>query len=582
MLPTEIRSFLSQFDEAWVLDLEFSAPPGEHPTPLCLVAHELIHGRVVKIWFNKNDIGKTSCPFNVGHRSLVIAFYASAEISCFIANGWPIPFNILDLYVEFRNYTNGIVTGLRNNLLGALAYFGLPSIAAAEKKEMQELALRGGEYTNDEKAALIDYCETDVVALKLLLPKLLPTIRIEHALLRGAYMAAAAQMEWNGIPIDIELLDRLDRHWEAIQQKLIDELGSKYGIFEGRTFKKDLFVSFLIRNNIPWFVTENGDVDLSEDAFRAMSTVHPAILEIHQLRQMLSKLRLKDFEIGSDGRNRRILSAFSSRTGRNQPSNSKFIFGAASWLRGLAKPSVNRAIAYIDWGQQEHGIAAKLSGDLLMQQAYLSGDPYLEFAKQANAVPSDATKKSHPEQRSLFKECKLAIQYSMGPRSLSQRIDKPLGEGQQLLNLHRQTYKRFWLWSDSIFDALQIHGKISTVFGWNLHLSGRSNPRMVRNFPMQSNGAEMLRLACIIALQKGVTVCAPIHDAILIEASIDKIDAHVKLAQEAMLEASRIVLEGFELRTDVEIIKYPDRYMPDKGIEFWSLILNKLQEIENG
>jgi hypothetical protein len=32
-----------------------------------------------------------------------------------------------------------------------------------------------------------------------------------------------------------------------------------------------------------------------------------------------------------------------------------------------------------------------LSGDEAMQAAYLSGDPYLEFAKQAGAVPPDAS-----------------------------------------------------------------------------------------------------------------------------------------------------------------------------------------------
>jgi DNA polymerase I len=49
-------------------------------------------------------------------------------------------------------------------------------------------------------------------------------------------------------------------------------------------------------------------------------------------------------------------------------------------------------VAYIDWSQQEFGIAAALSGDIAMQAAYGSGDPYLDFAKQAGAVPRHATK----------------------------------------------------------------------------------------------------------------------------------------------------------------------------------------------
>jgi DNA polymerase I len=123
-----------------------------------------------------------------------------------------------------------------------------------------------------------------------------------------------------------------------------------------------------------------------------MAKAHPLISPLRELRSALSDLRLNDLQVGDDGRNRALLSAFRSRTGRNQPSNSKFIFGPAVWIRSLIKPPRGHGIAYVDWSQQEFGIAAALSGDQNMQAAYLSGDPYLEFAKQAGAVPSDATK----------------------------------------------------------------------------------------------------------------------------------------------------------------------------------------------
>jgi len=61
----------------------------------------------------------------------------------------------------------------------------------------------------------------------------------------------------------------------------------------------------------------------------------------------------------------------------------------------LIKPPPGHGVAYIDWQQQEFGIAAALSGDPLMMDAYRSGDPYLAFAKQAGATPADATKATH-------------------------------------------------------------------------------------------------------------------------------------------------------------------------------------------
>ena len=112
---------------------------------------------------------------------------------------------------------------------------------------------------------------------------------------------------------------------------------------------------------------------------------------LRELRSSLSELRLNDLAVGADGRNRTILSAFRSQTGRNQPSNTKFIFGPSVWLRGLIKPPPGHAIAHIDWRTQEFGIAAALSGDAAMQAAYQSGDIYLAFAKQAGADHDAAT-----------------------------------------------------------------------------------------------------------------------------------------------------------------------------------------------
>ena len=79
----------------------------------------------------------------------------------------------------------------------------------------------------------------------------------------------------------------------------------------------------------------------------------------------------------------------------------------------MIEPSPGHGLAYVDFEQQEFGIAAALSNDPAMLAAYRSGDPYLEFARQAGVVPSDATKTSHPAERELFKLCALGVQYGM-------------------------------------------------------------------------------------------------------------------------------------------------------------------------
>ena len=75
-------------------------------------------------------------------------------------------------------------------------------------------------------------------------------ISIDHALIRGRYMQAAARMESSGIPVDLPLLERLRANWESIQDKLIEDVDKDYGVFEGRVFKKDLFSEYLSRQQL--------------------------------------------------------------------------------------------------------------------------------------------------------------------------------------------------------------------------------------------------------------------------------------------------------------------------------------------
>jgi DNA polymerase I-like protein with 3'-5' exonuclease and polymerase domains len=250
------------------------------------------------------------------------------------------------------------------------------------------------------------------------------------------------------------------------------------------------------------------------------------------------------------------------------------------WLRGLIKPPPGYAVAYVDWSQQEFGVAAALSGDLAMQAAYRSGDPYLAFAKQAHAVPADATKATHGAQRELFKQCVLAVQYGMEAESLALRIGQPRIVARDLLRAHRETYCVFWRWSDAALDTAMLTGSLHTVFGWHVHVAENANPRSLRNFPMQANGAEMLRLACCLATERGIEVCAPVHDAVLICAPLDRLEAAVAAMRAAMAEASRVVLGGFELTTDVSVTRWPGRYMDGRGRVMWDRVMGLLDLAE--
>jgi DNA polymerase I-like protein with 3'-5' exonuclease and polymerase domains len=211
-----------------------------------------------------------------------------------------------------------------------------------------------------------------------------------------------------------------------------------------------------------------------------------------------------------------------------------------------------------------------------MLAAYQSGDPYLEFAKQAGRVPADGTKETHRAERELFKQCVLATQYGMESKSLAERIGAPEIVARDLLRAHRETYPRFWRWSDGAVDYAMLHGQLHTAFGWTIHRGSDPNPRMLRNFPMQGNGAEMMRLACCLATEQNIGVCAPVHDALLIEAPETEIGDAVVATQAAMAQASRDVLDGFELRSDTKIWRHPERYQDERGSAMWRAVWDLL------
>lgn len=195
----------NSFKEIWAVDFEFYGNPGDRPTPVCLVAHELLTGQILRVW--QDELLKMRRPpYGVGPNSLFIAYYASAEFSCHLVLKWPLPVNILDLFTEFRNQTNGIPLPCGEGLIGALAYFGIDSIGALQKQTMRDLILSGGPWNTDEHEAILNYCESDVIALTLLLEKLNPKLKLERALLRGQFMGTAARIEDNGIPIDTAFL----------------------------------------------------------------------------------------------------------------------------------------------------------------------------------------------------------------------------------------------------------------------------------------------------------------------------------------------------------------------------------------
>jgi hypothetical protein len=565
---------LSQFEEIWVVDFEYRCPDGCLPTVHCMVASEVRSQQVFRMSADElYDL--RSAPFDTSVKSLFVAYYSAAEFGCFLELGWEFPVNTLDLYVEFRLLMCGADAEKKFGLVSALNHFNLGQHVPIEKQQWRELAMRGGPFTETEREGLLDYCQQDVDATAHLLLGISSYLSMPCAQIRGRYMQSVALVERNGTPIDTALLEEVIDNWDSIKYSLI-EATDKHSVYIDKSFSEKRFEGYLNTLQIAWPRLPSGRLELAGDVFRKQAKIHTKeIAPYHELRSSLSRLKLSSLSVGPDGRNRTMLSPFRSDTSRNQPSTSKFIFGPSTWIRGMIKPPPGRFIAYIDWSQQELGIAAALSGDKKMMKAYQSGDPYLKFAQMAGAVPDNATKQTHPVERAAYKVCMLAVQYGMGAYSLSHQLSKTRHDANRLLQAHKDTFPDYWRWNGRILDQGFGNGTLKTTFAWGRIVLHEAKPASVGNFPVQGNGAEMLRLAIIKMHEAGIQVAAPIHDAVLVEGPCEDVEEIVAVTQRCMREASRIILNGFELESDVKVVTYPNRYMDEeRGGPFWNNVMN--------
>jgi DNA polymerase I len=106
-------------------------------------------------------------------------------------------------------------------------------------------------------------------------------------------------------------------------------------------------------------------------------------------------------------------------------------------------------------------------------------------------------------------------------------------------------------------------------------ITENTTTRTLMNFPAQSSGSDMLRIATIAATEAGIAVAAPVHDAVWIAAPLRELDATIEHMCGLMRRASIAVTDGFPCRTKVEFtVPYPKclgdvRHPEDKGQLMW-------------
>jgi DNA polymerase I-like protein with 3'-5' exonuclease and polymerase domains len=237
---------------------------------------------------------------------------------------------------------------------------------------------------------------------------------------------------------------------------------------------------------------------------------------------------------------------------------------------------------YLDWRTQEVGVAAALSGDPALIAAYRGGDIYHALALMLGFTddPDPAHwKQTSPDIRNRMKVLQLAISYGMGVRSLARGLDRHPLIASGIIERHRRTYPPFWQWRADRVQAAMLTRRIESVFGWPLRISTSPNQRTLYNFPMQSGGADMLRLATVRLCEADIVPCMLIHGGILLEETDHEKIEHAK---EIMRGAGRDVCNGLEIGVDVDqLLENGARYHDKRPVaqQMWQTVMRALNNV---
>lgn len=543
----------AHFDMIWIVVAAADWSAGETLSPFALAAMEARATDTIEISAPRL-LAISPAPYPTGPDTLVITTDAQVLAAVHVALGWPTPLRLIDLLIEHRNAVNGRANTNVGGLAGALLSYGRSASDALVSNTTPQ------------------YLRRRLAAVSALFDAMAPELDVGRALLRGRYLCAVGRIEATGIPVDRDTLVALRQDWPGVRARVIDEVDRGHGIYRDGRFDEGAFEAWLSLQEINWPLTTSGRLVFTDEVWRDMARLHPQVRPLRDLRSTLLAFDPHALTIGRDGRNRTSLRPFSTVTGRNAPSAKASVLGSAAWARHLIKPPPHRGIALIDWEQQEFGVAAALSGDTAMQRAYAAGDPYLGIAKASGVAPADATANSHPYVRDRYKACALGVQYGIGTARLARQLGIGDHAARTLLDDHRGAFPQFWEWCADVEMQAVLDLQQQSVFGWRRLVIPPIKATSLRNFPMQANGAEMMRLACCSVTEAGISVCAPNHDALLIEAPVGDLADAVATTRRLMADASEVVLDGFALRTSVKSVAAPDRWRDRRGLSVWNAV----------
>lgn len=460
--------------------------------------------------------------------------------------------------------------------LAAATFKLLGKIIDTDEKDRVRTEIIKGDADRLEKLNedILNYNISDVKHLRALLLRMLDIYKskgiirettLQSAYLRGRYAALTAHMVRLGYPVNLDKLKNFTSHIPEILndeiKMCVKELATSFKDKKGQWVRDESSIrAWVTEQGKPyWRKTNTGKISISKDAFKDWYDSESegfggAFCRYLKTKQSLngflpgSKKKFEDF-VGSDGRVRPYFGIYGAQSSRSQPGAAGFIPLKSHWMRNFIEAPTGKALVGIDYASQEFLLAAIITQDQAMVDAYASGDVYLTFAKSAGLAPDSATKETHGKVRDLCKALVLGISYEMTAKGLAPRLSQAASQtiteekAQEYIDLFESTYPDYADWKRQTYQEYLNYNAIVLPDGWVM-FGDNDNRRSVLNMPIQGTGAAIMREAVFNCYRNNIDVVFTLHDAIYCE--IDYWDLNkIKLFDEVLISSFNDVVKSY-------------------------------------
>jgi DNA polymerase-1 len=350
-----------------------------------------------------------------------------------------------------------------------------------------------------------------------------------------------AQMEYNGIAVDVTVLRELGEQFRAqleqLRQRIYAEAGTEFNIDSPKQLGEVLFE----RLHLPVLKKTKTGYSTDVSVLSELAPSYPIaglILEYRQLGKLLSTYieALPALINPRTGRIHTTYNQAATSTGRLSSSNPNL---QNIPVRGERGREIRRAfiaqypdtvLLSADYSQIELRIMAHMSGDPGLVNAFKAGhDIHAATAAALFGVPVEQVT---PEMRRAAKVVNFGIMYGLQPYGLAQRLGIPKSEAHRIIEQYFERYPGIRRYMEETLERARRLGYVETLCGRRRYFPTiTSKNQTVRaaaeraaiNAPIQGSAADMMKRA-MIAIHRRLRserlrtmMLLQVHDELLFE-----------------------------------------------------------------